>query len=97
MPAFVEALDLPMCRGVLNSGHYEYSCGLRLTEASIEDITPTHWSVTLTATAILAAAHNLHHTGGGGSHNPTATVYFVSNNDDVLVSATCDCLFDPGE
>lgn len=87
MPAFVDALDLPTCKGVLTNGQYEYSCGLSVAEASIAGIGSGHWAVQAPGT--FKSAHTVHHNAQG--HDPTATLYYMSQNSQVM-SATCSCL-----
>jgi hypothetical protein len=84
-PAFVTALDLPSCKGVLDAGHYKYSCGLEMADASIKGKD----SGAVGKATSFRAAHTVHHGAtnrwDGQGHDSTATLYFTPTD------AWCSC------
>lgn len=87
MPAFVDAVDMPICKGVLTAGHYEYSCGLSVASVKVQPIKANNWR--LASPGIFKQAHAIHH--NATDHEPVATLYFTSQNAKLL-SAICSCL-----
>lgn len=98
---FVDTLDLPTDMATVSVGRWNFSCGLRMVDASIRD-TPDDYYVTR-GPDIMRLAHTRHHDGldtdyvkpsRGESHDPIVTLYFQSR-DGVLLDAWCSCGFNP--
>ena len=98
--AFRDTVDLPLDKAVRGGPKWQYSCGLEMVEESIGR-TPADHYVTKNP-EIMRLAHERHHDGldtdyvkpsRGESHDPTATLYFQSQ-DGVLVDAWCSCGYD---
>ncbi len=97
---FLDTVDLLNDKASRNSPKWRYSCGLEIVANSIKNTPADHYVTKYPE--IMRLAHERHHDGLdtdyvkpslGESHDPTATLYFKSQ-DGVLLDAWCSCGYD---